>query len=115
MNPRLIWWGVTARRDHRLQLTAFGARDRLHFDSFCSALAATECPAVGPDCALCTRCLSVFHTQSANRFTVSVCSPDTALLWYTPFTNPNHEEAYDEHGHKTARRINPRVTTSPSR
>jgi len=33
--------------NRRLQLTAFGARDRLHFDSFCSASAAAEAQGVG--------------------------------------------------------------------
>jgi hypothetical protein len=33
--------------DGWLQLTAFGARDRLHFDSFCSASAAAEALHVG--------------------------------------------------------------------
>ncbi len=35
-NPPLewfLWWGVTARRDGRLQLTAFGARDRGFFEA----------------------------------------------------------------------------------
>ena len=29
---RVIWWGVTARRDGGMQLTAFGARDRSLFE-----------------------------------------------------------------------------------
>jgi hypothetical protein len=28
----VIWWGVTARRDGGMQLTAFGAQDRGHFE-----------------------------------------------------------------------------------
>ncbi len=33
MNRRFIWWGVTASRDGRLQLIAFGARDRAFFEA----------------------------------------------------------------------------------
>jgi len=32
MNPQFSRWGVTARRDSWMQLTAFGARDRWHFE-----------------------------------------------------------------------------------
>jgi len=40
-----IRWAV--RPNRRLQLTAFGARDRGHFDSFCCASAAAEAQHVG--------------------------------------------------------------------
>ncbi len=39
-------WYASFQTDKRLQLTAFGARDRWYLDSFCNASAAAEAQAV---------------------------------------------------------------------